>query len=73
MKWSKKRNINFFIDDWLHNIHDIKEKNKNIKLFVLDKPWNKEREIARLKEKWKEIKESDFIRIKNIKEIKKYI
>jgi len=74
-KWLEvqKRWLKYFVDDGLHNIHDIKEYNKDIKLFVLDKPWNQKQEMKRLETKWKIINETHFIRIKNVKDIKKYI
>lgn len=73
-KICKKLNINIFIDDALYNCLKVKNYNKSTKVFLLNKIWNWEKEVQRLKNEWFNLENLDEIkRIDTLKEILLFI
>ncbi len=70
----KKLWIDIFIDDALYNCLKVKNENNNIQVFLLEKIWNGNNEIKRLKEEWFNIQNIwNIKRILNFKDILTYI
>lgn len=72
-KWKtcEELKIDYFIDDWLHNILNVLEISKETKTFLIDKPWNRLKEEEKLK--LSELHKKKIKRLNCLSEVKDFL